>query len=148
MLKDSISEKTIELNVAATTWEEAVEKGALLLKNEGVITEKYIENIFENIDENGPYIVIAPGVALPHARADEGVNENGVSILTLADPVEFGHPENDPVQTVITLAANEPEKHLENIQGIVSLLGDDDFLALLKDTDSSTEVYEYIKKLN
>ena len=43
------------------------------------------------VDEHGPYIVIAPGLALAHARPGPEVLADGLAVVTLAEPVPFGH---------------------------------------------------------
>lgn len=145
MLKKSLTKNTIKLKATATTWEDAIKQGAKLLENEGAITDVYTENMINNIEKHGPYIVIAPGIALPHANSKEGVNKNGVSLLTLKEPVKFGHVENDPVNIVITLAAIDSDEHLSTIQNIVELLNKKSFLSLLGESNNPDEVYEYIK---
>ena len=75
--------------------------------------------------EFGPYIVIAPGVALAHARPSPSVHRTAFSILTLDPPVEFGHADNDPVRLVVGLAARDSDSHVEALRQMAELLGDD-----------------------
>ena len=53
-----------------------------MVKN-GTIEERYIDGMIETVKNLGPYIVIAPGVALPHARPEDGVIEPSMSLVTL-----------------------------------------------------------------
>lgn len=39
-----------------------------LLVSTDVSTDTYTEEMLRNVEENGPYIVIAPGFAFAHAR--------------------------------------------------------------------------------
>ncbi|MFB8734775.1 PTS sugar transporter subunit IIA [Bacillus sp. SL00103] len=43
--------------------------------------------MIQSVDQNGPYIVIAPQVAIPHARPEDGVNELSMSLMTFEQPV-------------------------------------------------------------
>ncbi|MBG9985003.1 PTS sugar transporter subunit IIA [Aerococcaceae bacterium DSM 111022] len=147
MLKKSITKDLIDLNVDASNWEDAIKNGANLLKEEGYISDEYITQIIDNVHENGPYIVIAPGIALAHASADGTVYKNGVSIITLKKPVEFSHEQNDPVNLIITFAAIDADEHLTTIQDIVTLLDDSEFMGLTQKSEDKEELYKYIMKL-
>jgi PTS system ascorbate-specific IIA component len=61
------------------------------------------------IEEFGAYVVIAPGLALAHARPGADVRREGLAVVTLAEAVPFGHPHNDPVRVVIGLAVSNAE---------------------------------------
>jgi len=76
------------------------------------------------VKELGPYIVVAPGVAMPHARPEDGAIATGMSLVTLKEPVVFGNPDNDPVRLVIGLAALDAQAHLHALATLVELLGD------------------------
>jgi mannitol operon transcriptional antiterminator len=75
VLKDLLTEKTIKLNARAGNWEEAIRIGGELLVKNDFVEERYVEAMVSNVREMGPYIVIAPGVAMPHARPEDGVKE-------------------------------------------------------------------------
>ncbi len=49
------------------------------------------------VAKNSAHIVIAPGIALPHARPEDGVIDSTVAVVRLAEPVNFGNEDNDPV---------------------------------------------------
>jgi PTS system ascorbate-specific IIA component len=55
------------------------------------------------LQELGPYAVIAPGIALLHARPDDGVLAPCLALITLSRAVEFGSEQNDPVDLVFAL---------------------------------------------
>ena len=84
-----ISSKTIALNVDAKDWKEAVRvSGGLLVKN-GLVEPRYVDAMIEMVNTIGPYIVISPGVAMPHARPEDGVLEPCMSLITLKTPDQF-----------------------------------------------------------
>ena len=56
----------IQLDVECVTWQEAVRLSALPLLEYGYIEERYINAMIHNIEENGPYIVLSDGFAVPH----------------------------------------------------------------------------------
>jgi len=92
------------------------------------------------IDEHGPYIVVAPGLALAHARPGPEVVTDGLAVVTLAEPVPFGHPYNDPVRVVLGVAAASNESHLQAVASLANIFNDSDAVARLADAGSADEV--------
>lgn len=116
-----IDRENIKLQVIATDWEDSVRQSGELLIKTGYILQGYIEDTVQSVKELGPYIVLTPGFALAHTRPSEAVLKNGVSLLTLKEPICFDS-ENDPVTIVMTLAATDNESHLDKIQAIAEIL--------------------------
>ena len=74
MLKESLIENnSIKLNQSAANWEEAIKIGTDLLVASGAIEPRYYDNIIAKVKELGPYIVLAPSLAMPHSRPEDGV---------------------------------------------------------------------------
>jgi PTS system ascorbate-specific IIA component len=92
------------------------------------------------IDEHGPYIVVAPGLALAHARPGPEVATDGLAVVTLANPVEFGHPYNDPVRVVLGVAAASNESHLQLVAELANIFNDSDAVDRLARATSPDEV--------
>ncbi|MBB5192000.1 PTS system ascorbate-specific IIA component [Silvimonas terrae] len=113
-LRDSlVQHNSIVLQGHANTWQEAVALGTQRLETAGVVTPAYYDAILANVAELGPYFLLAPGLAMPHARPEYGVLQNGFALVTLKEPVRFGHADNDPVDLLITLAAVDARAHNE-----------------------------------
>ncbi|SES28184.1 PTS sugar transporter subunit IIA [Salipaludibacillus aurantiacus] len=138
-------ENTIELMDSVSSWEESIKIAAQPLLNQGNINESYIEDMISNIHEYGPYIVIVPGVAMPHAQNNGGVNKNGVSLLKLEQPVFY--PEDKEVRIVMVLAATDSSGHLDLISDLSSVLADDDVKNSLENADSKNEILSLIKSV-
>lgn len=100
-------------------WKEAIEIAAQPLLDKGVIEEAYVSNMIQSVKDNGPYIVLNDYFALPHAKAGEGVNEVGLSLLTVKEPVDL---EGKPVKIFLVLAAVDSSAHLEVLSEISELL--------------------------
>jgi PTS system ascorbate-specific IIA component len=101
MLKHLTDESLIRLGIEATDWEDAIRQAAEPLKEQGKITQGYIDGIIRNMEEAGPYFVLAPHIALPHTRPEEGALQSAIGIATLKTPVAFGSESNDPVKFVL-----------------------------------------------
>ena len=105
MIRDWLTPDKIKVINSIDSWKNAVRLAAEPLLTQGYMTEQYIEAILKNHEQLGPYYVLAPGLAMPHARPEQGVLRNGLSLLHIKEGVSFGSAENDPVYVVIMLCA-------------------------------------------
>ncbi|MDR3588195.1 MAG: BglG family transcription antiterminator [Negativicutes bacterium] len=124
-LGDVLTEEFVSLDVLAENWEAAVITAGDLLVRSGAVEPLYVANMVAAIKQLGPYVVIAPGVALPHASNAAGVRRLAVSCVRLARPVVFGKPENDPVDLLFSFATPDKVSHRRILQELGRLLGDD-----------------------
>jgi PTS system ascorbate-specific IIA component len=98
--------------VAAEDWRAAVRAAAQLLVDAEAAVPRYVDRCIATVEELGPYMVVAPGVALAHARPEDGAVALGLSAVTLREPVEFGHAENDPVDVVFAFGSPDRNQHV------------------------------------
>lgn len=146
MIRKYLNEETIQLKQTAGDYREAIRKAALPLITAEKIKEGYIEQMFAAMEELGPYMVILPGVALAHARPSDNVKEDCMSLMTLMEPVEFGHNKNDPVHTVFVLASPNKDEHLDVLVSVSKLLLEDDFMDTLKQSSKVEDIVKYFKQ--
>lgn len=126
MLKESLIENaSISLHQQADNWQKAVKIGTDLLVASGAIEARYYDNIIAKVEELGPYIILAPGLAMPHARPEEGVIRSAFALVTLQEPVYFDG-EEAPVSVLITLAGSDNEQHMQGIMEITQIFEDED----------------------
>jgi len=124
MLKESLIENnSILLNQSASDWKAAIKLGTDLLEKSGAIEARYYTSIIENIEKMGPYIILAPGLAMPHARPEEGVIKTSFALVTLKEPITFDG-EDEPVSVFVTLAGSDSDKHMEGLMEITQVLDD------------------------
>ena len=114
----------IELGAVAADWRAAVRIAGDVLARAGIATPAYADEMIRMIEEHGPYVVIAPGLALAHARPGPAVLSDGLAIVTLASPVDFGHPHNDPVSVVLGLAIATADEHLAAVAELANVFND------------------------
>jgi len=115
----------IRVGAIAADWRAAVRVAGDALVTTGVTEDAYTNEMIATVEELGPYIVIAPGIALAHSRPSPAVRRVGMSLVTLAGPVEFGHRENDPVRLVVGLAAPDSDGHVTALATLASFLSDE-----------------------
>lgn len=107
-------------------WEEAIVKSSKPLLDAGLIEKSYVKAMIDSVKEYGPYIVIAPNVAMPHARPETGSKKVGFSILKLKNPVAFSEEEGHKVQLLIALSCADANTHIEILQALVMILSDEE----------------------
>lgn len=137
-----LEEEIVKLNVDITDSDEAIRKSGELLEEKGYVSNEYVQAMVESYHKNGPYFVIAPSIAITHARPEDGVNQSAVSLLTLKKPIEFGHDHNDPVSLIFGLAATSGDEHLKTIQNIVKLLENSENVEKLKKANTYKEIQQ------
>jgi PTS system ascorbate-specific IIA component len=126
LLSSHLPPEAIRVGVAAGDWRAAVRAVGDALVASGATEAAYTDEMIETVESLGPYIVIAPGIALAHARPSAAVRRTGFAIVTLAEPVAFGHTENDPVRLVVGLAAPDDTGHVEALATLAEFLADPD----------------------
>lgn len=144
MLSHILKGNQIRLQLRVKDWEEAVRLGGQLLLEAGYVEEQYIEAMVSTIKELGPYIVIAPGIAMPHARAENGVKATGMSLITLAEGVCFGHHIFDPVSIVVSICAIDHSSHLQALAQLSEFLSNQEAMEKLLATQELAAVTNII----
>ncbi|WP_297296491.1 PTS sugar transporter subunit IIA [uncultured Brachyspira sp.] len=142
MLKQLIRNK-IDIIDNVSNWEEAIRKGAELLVENKCVEPRYVDCIVNNIKESGPYIVLGDGMAMSHARPEDGVIKNGITLLKIRDGVDFD--EKNRVFLLFTLAAENNEHHQELLEEIADLLNESEKIKrIMYDDLSDLEIYDLI----
>lgn len=147
-LKDLVKKELIQQLDTVNDWQTAVRIASKPLLEQGYIEESYIEAIISSVNEIGPYIVLAPKVAVPHASPDAGVHRLGISLLQLKEPVNFGSEDDEDknVQLIFVLATVDSTAHLKALQQLALILDDDDIIENLIKAETPKEILGLIEK--
>ncbi|MBP1040887.1 BglG family transcription antiterminator [Vagococcus sp. BWB3-3] len=146
-LSDILAVQRIELNGQAETWQDAVRLSGQLLLRDRLITESYIESMIEIIDQLDSYVVIYPGVAIPHADGKNGALKTGASFVRLQQPVNFNHQKNDPVKYVIAFSIAEQDNLGSCLYNLTEILGSGKFDQVLGSCQTEWALLDKIKNL-
>lgn len=145
-LAELMNPEVVGLNFSAATWEEAVRESGRLLHKVGAVEEVYVERMIECVKEMGAYIVVCPGVAMPHARYEDGVNKVAVSFLRLDKPVVFGDEENPrPIDMLFAFSTTDEKSHLRMLQDLWRIFNDKDALKFLHDAPTKEAILKFIQ---
>lgn len=126
----------IQLDVACKDWKDAIAQSAAPLVRAGYVKPCYVDAMIINVEENGPYLVLSKGFALPHTGTEGGAIKMGMNLVRLAEPVCFGAPEYDPIDLVCCLSATDNKSHLRAFFDLINLLREPAFKAALRDASS------------
>ncbi|MHA7136739.1 BglG family transcription antiterminator [Rossellomorea arthrocnemi] len=146
MLNELLTEQTIQLKDRVTSWEEAIRVASEPLVDQQSIRPDYVDAMITNVKELGPYIVIAPNIAIPHARPETGVEQLGMSFLRLEEPVYFSEKEKHRAQLIIVLAAIDNQTHLKALAQLTELLSNEDNVEKLISASDRQTVIELINQ--
>ncbi|PKR86449.1 BglG family transcription antiterminator [Heyndrickxia camelliae] len=146
-LKPSLQEVMRETNILigykAKTWQEAVQIASLPLLNSMSITPNYVNTMIEMFEHQEPYIVIAPRVAIPHARPEDGVNHLSMSLLKLDEDVDFG---GYPIRIFIVIAAIDRSTHLRALMQLNDLLSEESNIHKILEATLKQEILSLLEE--
>lgn len=148
MLREFVENKHTVFADRFDSWEDAIKAACVPFLIDGTIEEAYIDSVIKCVKDFGPYIVIAPNIAMPHASTGSvGVHKNHIAFMKVENPVHFDP--NDPsydARLFFTLAAVNSEKHLENMMKLSEMLMNDDLVADLLNVKSDEDLLNLADK--
>ncbi len=124
------------------SWENAIKAAAKPLKEQGYLTDDYVEAMINSVHTHGPYIVIAPNIAMPHARPEDGANKVGFSVTIVKEPVKFSDDPSHHAQLLVSLSCVDSDTHLQMMQALVDVLGDPDKVDALVAAEKAEQVVD------
>lgn len=146
LLQDLLSEDNVSFHYPAETWEDVIRHGGQLMVDAGFTEPTYTEAMIDVVRDMGPYIVLAPGLAMPHARPEMGAKQVGTALVTLEKPIDFGSPENDPVSVAVFLCAPNKEEHIQLLTDIATLFENEEFLDAAVNFESIEDVQAFLSE--
>ncbi|QHM74786.1 Ascorbate-specific PTS system EIIA component [Mixta theicola] len=146
MLKQWLHDATIVLEKKVENWPQALEICARPLLEAGIIAPEYVTAIMEQHRRLGPYYVLAPGLAMPHARPEEGAKGVGLSLLKLEQGVSFTAGEFDPVDIIVMLAAPDNHSHIATLSALAELFSSDEDMKQLHQAQTLEEIKKIIER--
>jgi mannitol/fructose-specific phosphotransferase system IIA component (Ntr-type) len=146
MLNELLTREYIQLQDRVDSWEEAIQVAAKPLLQTEYISEEYIQEMIANVNNLGPYIVIAPKIAIPHARPEAGVKKLGMSLLQLKESISFSEKQEHAANLIIVLAAIDNETHLKALAQLSDMLSQPENVETLIHSNSKEKMLEMIAK--
>jgi PTS system ascorbate-specific IIA component len=122
---------SIEITENVRDWREAVRRCGEMLLERGCIEGRYVERMIKTCEELGPYIAVAPGVAIPHAAPEDGARALGVALLVVREGINFGS-HNDPVFVVFAFSTPDKTSHIGILKELGGILENESIAMRLK----------------
>ncbi len=148
MLRTFVEQKHCKFAKCAKDWKDAVRMSCEVLEADGTVEANYKEDIIKCVEKYGAYIVLMPGLAMPHSQEGAaGVNKTAVAFMKLEEPVSFeeGDPDKEAV-LFFTLASCNPEQHLDNMSRLSEMLMNEDIVEALFQARDENDLLEIQKK--
>ena len=96
------------------------------------------------IEKYGPYVVFEHYVAMPHSQENaSGVHKTGIGFMRVKEEVSFGKDEDGEEKVAklfFTLAACNPEEHLNNIQQLMGVFCNEELLDALMAANTPEDI--------
>lgn len=137
--------ESIAIYSSADDRSQAIDLSMKNLLERKYITPDYIQAIKDTTREIGPYYLLAPGIAMPHARPECGALQTALSVTLLRQGVSF-EAESPPVRLLIGLAAKDSDSHIEAIQALSEMLCENEVIDELLDAKNTEELINIIQR--
>lgn len=144
MLKEIVEKGFYTFKDSFASWEDAVRGSYEPLQKCKIVDYTYINNVIECVKKYGPYIVIVPGIAMPHStEGADGCYGTAISFMKVETPVNFDSQDEEKKATLFfSLAAMDHEEHLKNIQALMETLMNEDIVEALNQCKTPQELKE------
>lgn len=145
MLRKELKNK-INIIEKVENWEDAIRTAAKPLLEDFSINKSYIDAMINNIKKFGTYIVVAPKVAMPHSRPEDGVNKNCLALLKINNGVFFDEntDEEDKVYLIFILGAVDNSSHINTLTNLMDIIDDEEKIDALVKAKTVDEIINLI----
>ena len=146
-ITDLLDKRSISLNGAPKSKEEALDQVVALMAKSGKINdeEAYRKQVYAREEESTTGI--GEGIAIPHGKCD-AVDRPGLAAMVVKDGVDFDDLDGEPVTLIFLIAApnTKDNVHLDVLSKLSVLMMDEAFSDSLRNARSVDEFLEIIDK--
>ncbi|HEL1583922.1 TPA: BglG family transcription antiterminator [Streptococcus suis] len=146
MLEELITKETFQWSEERLGWREAIALAAQPLVNSGAVETGYIDAMVAKVEEFGPFIDLGKGIAIPHARPEDGVHQVGMSMLVLDKPVYLLDDPSHEIRLFICIAAVDNQTHLRALSHLTKILREEEHIQQLIGAKEFTDVHHLLKE--
>jgi mannitol operon transcriptional activator len=124
-------------------WRSSVPIAAQPLVDAHKITPGYVQAMIQILEEFGPYMILAPGVILLHAKPSDGVHSLCFGLLVHREGIDFGGSMGR-VYAVFVLGAVDNQSHLTALFQLSNLIQKSGFVRTLRQSGNPADVINTI----
>ena len=150
MFKELIDKGLVSFYDGFDDWRDSITASCQPMLEKGIIDQGYIDSIYACIAKYGPYIVLAPNIAMPHStESGDDVHGTEVGFMRVAKPVHFekGNPDKD-ARIFFVLASINHDAHMKQMMQLATILADKDIVNALIDAKNNNDLIEIDNKYN
>ena len=144
VLQTIVEKKHYKFVDRVDSWQESVRLSTESLVADGSVDADYYQQIVDCITKYGPYVVFDHYVAMPHSQENaSGVHKTGIGFMRVKEEVSFGKDEDGEEKIAklsFTLAACNPDEHLNNIQQLAALFCNEELLDALMEANTPEDI--------
>ena len=144
MSLEILSADKVQIKEQVDNWEQGIALAAQPLLNQDYFEQSYITSMIDSVKKLGPYIVIAPEIAIAHARPNDEVNKIGLSLVKLNQHINFSE-EGHYASLIFVLSAVDNEGHLEILRHLATTLGDQEVVNQLLKAQEVKDILNIFK---
>ncbi len=138
LIRDYLKKENVRAVDVPLDWRGAVRAAAEPLVEQGYITAAYPLKIMENTEQYGAWYVVREGIALLHARPEDGVVREQLGVTVFYDSVDFcGHM----VRLAIAICSEDSDIHMDLMGQLAELLMDDEKAERLLSMTDPAEIW-------
>lgn len=147
MFRELVEKKLTSFHTSFDSWEDAIKASFNNLKLQEYVDDAYIESVIQDVKTYGPYIVIAPYIAMPHSViGSKGVSKDGISFMKVKNKVSFDSEKDATI--FFSFAAINEDQHLKNMVLLAETLMNKELLKDLYSVESDEDLIALDIKYN
>lgn len=151
MLKEFVDKKHYTFAQKAADWREAIAMSCAAIEADGTVSPTYKEDIIRFIEAHGPYVVLAPGIVMPHVQPSETsgtrVTNSTINFMHLEEPVSFDDSDPEKYGKIFfTLAVKDVDDHFKCMVKIVNMLNNPEIMEALMEAHGPEDLLKIQEK--
>ena len=146
MIREMYESHNFSIEESFDNWEDAVRASVKPFINNGIVKPEYADRVVEMVHEYGPYICIAPHIAIPHAMAPELVlsEEAHICFMKVNNPVIFGEGDIERSELFFALCAPSGQAHMQELMVLAEALEDEELIDALLNAKTDADFRELL----
>ena len=126
-------------------WKQAMVNVSKKLITDGYFDNSYLDEVIQNTEEYGPYIVVNKEVAIAHGKKGSGVHKDGIALLVAKEGVIF----DDTIKVTLFFffSQKSDNNYLPLFKEIVSLSDHIDNIVKIKENTCPEDIYTQIVEI-
>lgn len=140
-MKEMLKRENVQIVESCADWKDSIHVAVQPLVDGGYVTPAYIDGIIENAEKYGPYFVLAPDLALLHARPEQGVVKQQLAVTVCRHGVVYKE-DQVPTRVLVTLAAENPNDHIDVMRVLATMFADPANIEKVATATDADEIYQ------